>query len=63
MSVLYVCLQDQFSGNLRMVGIETNFDLLILFGQPHHLVCKPAYFVPAASQDEVGGLRQEGHPM
>jgi len=46
-----------------MVGIETNFDLLILFGQLHHLVCKPAYLVSAASQDEVGGLRQEGHPM
>ena len=26
---------------------------------PHHWVCKPAYLVPVASQDKVGGLRQE----
>jgi len=24
-------------------------------------ICKPAYLVPVPSQDEVGGLRQEGH--
>ena len=30
--------------------------------EPHHWVCKPAYLVPVASQDKVGGLRQEGHP-
>jgi len=26
-----------------------------------HVVCKPAYLVPVQSQDEFGGLCQEGH--
>jgi len=29
---------------------------------PSHWVCKPVYLVPVPSQDNVGGLRQEGHP-
>jgi len=31
--------------------------------QPSHWVCKPAYLVPVLSQDKLGGLQQEGHPM
>jgi len=34
----------------------------------HHIshslqVCYPAYLVPVLSQDKLGGLQQEGHPM
>jgi len=31
--------------------------------QPRLQVCNPAYVVPVPSQDKLGGLRQEGHPV
>jgi len=30
--------------------------------EPSHQVCKPAYLVPVASGDKLGGLCKEGHP-
>jgi len=35
---------------------------IIVFIEPSHWVCKPAYLVPVPSLDKVGGLWQEGHP-
>jgi len=34
-----------------------------IYETPNHPVCKPAYLVLVPSQDKLGGLCQEGHPV
>ena len=53
--------KDSFSATDGRYDV-TYFWLFSLFVEPRHWVCKPAYLVPALSQDKLGALRQEGHP-
>jgi len=43
------------------IGATTNIYFSLLY--MCHWVCKPAYLVLVPSQDELGGLQQEGHPV
>jgi len=54
--------KDQF-----ITKANSNKEMLFVFNlhnsEPSHWICKPAYLVPVPSQDKLGGLRQEGHPV
>jgi len=62
-SAHYVAQNASNYVNERHLHIVSCFALVVAVVEPHHWACKPASLMLVPSQDKVGGLRQEGHPV